>query len=212
MMTLSQHLAHVRKLDLGCGATPQPGYVGLDAAVHAPVEGREVWQLNLATGDPWPLSDEQVTDLYSSHLIEHLPAQDVRAHQFVDAAGARSKVPGLQRYHREQDALFWFMDECWRICVPGARFELRWPALVDLRESAERPDHPPRWLVAPFMDPTHRRFIPVETLAYFDRCQREEAGLSGYAVSCDWVLVDLLVGILGCGHLENIAILEKRAT
>ncbi len=205
-MTPRHHqLAHVAQVDLGSGARPKEGFVGIDLGEgYDLASGREVWQFDLASGDAWPLADGQVTELYSSHLIEHLPACNVRAHEFVNSSGERSAVPGLQRFTREQDALFWFMDEAYRIAAPGARFEVHWPALVDLRAE------PPRWLTTPFMDPTHRRFIPFETFEYFNREQREQLQVTGYAVSCDWVVVDRMQGSLGQGHVENIVVLEKR--
>lgn len=191
-------LGQARQVDLGSGSQPQPGYVGVDLVAHEGVYG-----FDLGSGRAWPFADGQLSALYSSHLIEHLPAQVVRAHELVDERGERSKLPGLERFTREQDALFWFMDESWRVCELGAVFELRWPSLVDLRRD------PPRWLVGPFMDPTHRRFIPVQTLAYFDRLKRREARLDGYAVSCDWVLDRLLQHEISEDVIENIAFLRK---
>jgi hypothetical protein len=197
-----QWIRHVTHLDLGSGAQPRAGFVGLDKGSYDVDPSREVWQFDLSSGNPWPLADGQVVELYSSHLIEHLPADVVRAHEFV-RNGERSTVPGFQRFVREQDALFWFMDECWRVAAPGARFELRWPALVDFRTD------PPRWLTTAFMDPTHRRFIPVETLHYFNREMREQLQVTGYAIECDWHVADLGQRELGGGHVENIAWLQK---
>jgi hypothetical protein len=203
--TISHHLL-ATKVDLGSGAHPKPGFVGVDSGAFEVEPPSEVLSFDPASGTPWPFADGQVTELRSSHLIEHLPALNVPVHCFVDDVGRRSEVPAFRRYVREQDALFWFMDEAWRICAPGALFELRWPALVDLRET---PPRLPRWLTTAFIDPTHRRFIPVETLSYFSRSGRESLGVEGYAVSCDWRLEKLLQGELGQGHVENIAILER---
>jgi hypothetical protein len=73
-----------------------------------------------------------------------------------------------------QDALFWFFDEAWRIAKPGALFELRWPGYNSV------------WA---FQDPTHRRFIPVQALAYLSIKSRAELGVSQYNVRCDWEIV-----------------------
>jgi hypothetical protein len=71
-----------------------------------------------------------------------------------------------------QDAIFFFFDEAYRIAKPGATFQLQWPALQSTRA---------------FQDPTHRRFIPPETLAYLDKEGRKAMGLEHYNVKCDWV-------------------------
>lgn len=96
----------VPRLDLGCGATPRDGYVGVDRTWRRP--GIIGW--NLADA-PWPWADESIEALTSSHLIEHLPP--------------------LNRYG--QDVLIRFFEEAWRICKPGALFHLRWPAPFDPR-------------------------------------------------------------------------------
>jgi hypothetical protein len=81
-------------------------------------------------------------------------------------------VPMTYVGQRNQDALLWFFDEAYRIAVDGATFTLQWPALQSVRA---------------FQDPTHRRFIPAETLAYLSRENRRAMGLEHYRVSCNWV-------------------------
>lgn len=195
-------LSQARKLDLGCGDRPAEGHVGLDQ-VGRPELG--VWACNLANGIPWPFADEQILELRSSHLIEHLPACEVQAHEFSNGSFTqRSAVP--TRWLRSLgpvDALFWFMNEAWRVAAWGAEFELRWPALVDLRHD------PPRWLVTAFLDPTHRRFIPTEQLSYFSVEGRQALRVTGYPLSCDWTVKKLAQAELGGGHVENIAWLVK---
>jgi hypothetical protein len=73
------------------------------------------------------------------------------------------------------DALMWFFSEAWRVAKPGATFKLVWPALQSVRA---------------FQDPTHRRFIPMQTLMYLDRNWREMNKLQHYLGSgaCDWVM------------------------
>lgn len=71
-----------------------------------------------------------------------------------------------------QDAFFFVFDEAYRCAKPGATFQLIWPALKNARA---------------FQDPTHRRFIPGETMLYLDAKQRELNGLTHYNVRCDWV-------------------------
>jgi predicted SAM-dependent methyltransferase len=70
------------------------------------------------------------------------------------------------------DALLWFFDEAWRVAKPGATFSLQWPALQSVRA---------------FQDPTHRRFIPPQTMAYLDKNWRQMQKLDHYLGGCDWV-------------------------
>lgn len=71
-----------------------------------------------------------------------------------------------------KDALFHFFDEAFRVAKPGATFELIWPALQNVRA---------------FQDPTHRRFIPAEMLAYLSAENRRAMGLEHYNVGCNWI-------------------------
>jgi len=145
----------MRKLDLGAGRTPRDGFEAVDILPGS------AWLVNLASGSRWPWDDESVDELYSSHFIEHIPAELVVTR------------------HGYQDALLWFFDEAFRVCKAGALFTLRWPAY----------DH-----VWAFQDPTHRRFIPPQTLHYLCRVGREELRVQGYNVRCNWVTRGNVVG------------------
>ena len=70
-----------------------------------------------------------------------------------------------------KDALFAFFDECFRILIPGGWMTLQWPALRSNRA---------------FQDPTHRRFIPSETMGYLGRKWREIQKLDHYNVLSDF--------------------------
>lgn len=70
-----------------------------------------------------------------------------------------------------KDWLVAFIDECYRVLKPGGLLTLRWP---DYRH------------VHAFMDPTHRRFIPLETLGYFQKTWRELNRLQHYRIDSDW--------------------------
>lgn len=70
------------------------------------------------------------------------------------------------------DLLCAFVDDCYRVLKPGGTMELIWPALQSVRA---------------FQDPTHRRFIPLETMLYFDREWRRANQLEHYLGSCDFV-------------------------
>lgn len=75
-----------------------------------------------------------------------------------------------------QDSLLAFFDECYRVLEVGGTLSLCWPALKTVRA---------------FQDPTHRRFIPAETLQYLDKNWRQMCGLSHYNVQCDFEIVNM---------------------
>lgn len=206
----AERLLAVRYLDLGCGSRPYlrelpdgdvVAYVGLD--VRPPAGGI---RFNVASGDPWPFADGQLQELYSSHLVEHLPATEIIVSDHWKLVGnERAPGPtGYQRLRATQDALFWFMEEAWRVTKLGGRFELRWPALVD-----RRPGHG-YWSLGPFVDPTHRRFIPLETFQiYFSTQGRAQNALEHYGLHCNWLPVEYGQGELGVGLIEERLILQR---
>jgi len=143
------------KLDLGCGQNVREGFEGVDN-----VQGPGVkHQVNLLRY-PWPFADNSVAELNASHFIEHIPAIEV--HQ------DGSPAP----WGEGQDALFRWIDECYRILEPGGWLHLIWPSLQSDRA---------------FQDPTHRRFIPQATLSYFSKQWRIDQKLSHYNIRADFV-------------------------
>lgn len=72
-----------------------------------------------------------------------------------------------------KDAFFFFFDECYRIIKPGGKFTVIWPALQSVRA---------------FQDPTHRRYIPMETMSYLSKDWRKQNKLDHYNVECDWII------------------------
>jgi len=75
---------------------------------------------------PWPFEDDSVEEVEANDVLEHL-ADVVR-----------------------------FMDECWRVLVPGGRLRIK--AVSWRSENLWR-------------DPTHRRGFHVDTFGYFDPSQ-----------------------------------------
>lgn len=53
------------KIDVGCGATTRPGFLGMDVA------GTPDVLCNVAV-DPWPFDDASADHIYSSHCLEHI--------------------------------------------------------------------------------------------------------------------------------------------
>jgi predicted SAM-dependent methyltransferase len=98
---------------------------------------------------------------WSTSSVDELHASHLIEH--IDAAYLPSGV----------DAFLWFFDEAWRVIKPGGTFRLQWPSLQSVRA---------------FQDPTHRRFIPMQTLAYLDKNWREMQKLDHYLGACDWVM------------------------
>ena len=86
------------RLDIGCGANKQDGFVGIDMQ---PLPGVDIiWDVNI---HPWPLPDECALVAMCSHLVEHIPPC------IVTAEGTR--WPFLE-----------FMDEVWRLLKPNGEF------------------------------------------------------------------------------------------
>ncbi len=91
------------RLDIGCGANCQPGFVGMDIQ---PLPGVGiVWDW---LKFPWCIEDEAVIQAIASHVIEHVP----RA-MFVDG--------------KTEWTFIKFMDEVWRILKPECQFAIAMP-------------------------------------------------------------------------------------
>ena len=215
------------KLDLGSGPRPIDGHVGVDrpeddalpalttALASLPcqphIDARGIIRFDLACGLPWPFEDESIEGLYSSHLIEHLPCSDVLVYdRWPDAPAPHDALPDGHRYLQRvgtQDALLRFMDEAWRVTKPGGQLLLRWPALVD-QDTGEIQ-------IAPFQDPTHRRFIPLEQVPYWSVAGRDTLGVAQYRARCDWHPVSFAQRKHGTpprySLIENEVVLERRS-
>lgn len=142
------------KLDLGGGQTPAPGFSCVDLNAPNPDHRVDLFKF------PWPFADSSVDEIFCSHFIEHIPNRDV----------TEADAPGIEGLHFVgQDMLFAFFDECWRILKPDAWASFQWPALQSVRA---------------FQDPTHRRYIPLETFQYLSRDWRKMNSLDHYRVRC----------------------------
>ena len=116
----------------------------------------------------------------------HAPNAKHKVHLWDGAAWpwADSRVDALHASHviehidaaylsNGRDAWLWFFDEAWRVAKPGATFKVIWPALQSVRA---------------FQDPTHRRYIPLQSMMYLDKNWREMNKLDHYLGACDWVM------------------------
>jgi SAM-dependent methyltransferase len=93
---------------------------------------------------PWPFEDESVEEIHSSHFFEHVPAK----------------------------LRFRFMDEIWRILVPGGKALFICPYADSHRA---------------IQDPTHE-WPPIceETFLYFNEPWRKANKLDHYPVRCNF--------------------------
>lgn len=105
------------RIDLGGGKIPRPGWVNLD-----PVHGSGEWR-RTAQQVPWPVESNSVSEIYSSHVMEHIPA-------------------GMERIT--------VMNEAWRTLIPGGPFEIRVP-LFPRWEAIADPTHVSFWVPQSFL-------------------------------------------------------------
>lgn len=91
------------RLDIGCGANKQPGFVGMDIR---PLDGVDIVQD--LTRFPWPLPDDSVLVAMSSHVVEHIPP--------VAIGPDGTWFPFVR-----------FMDEVWRVLRPDGEFAIACP-------------------------------------------------------------------------------------
>lgn len=204
---LAAKLQRFTRFDLGSGPTPAVGYHGLDWNEMCPFEDSDtLTSLHLMSGLPWPIPNEHAEALHSSHFIEHIDACHLFITDYTKKNGkGYGNPPGYW-----QDALCWFMDEAWRITKNGGRFTLRWPAPIRFGDGKMSP--------AAFADPTHRRFIPIELLRYFERPHRENLGHLNQT-RCNWKILHMEQCRRGApipdgmsideGADENYALLER---
>lgn len=82
------------RLDLGAGNYPQPGFVRMD---QDPCNGATDIVWDITNGIPLP--DYSVSELYTSHCLEHFTATDVH----------------------------FILQEIWRVCAPGAKLTIKVP-------------------------------------------------------------------------------------
>jgi hypothetical protein len=146
------------RLDFGCGQHCRKNFEGVDVCNLKSIKHR-VDLLKF----PLPWSDSSVDEIWCSHYIEHIPAREVtNSDLLLDFDDANMLG---------QDMFFAFFDECWRILKPNSNITLIWPALQTNRA---------------FKDPTHRRFIPLETLPYLNAGWRKANSLDHYHVRCNF--------------------------
>lgn len=149
-----------RCLDLGSGVSLREGFEGVDLFAK-----QATHRVNLLKF-PWPWEDKSCEKLFCSHFIEHIPAC------YVSPDNVYRTVPDDDN---DRDLFIRFFDECYRILEDGGKMTLVWPALQSVRA---------------FQDPTHRRYIPMETMCYLNRAWREANGLGHYLGACNFEVAE----------------------
>ncbi len=151
------------KLDIGCGASKNPGFAGIDYAQYGDVD-----IVHNVEQTPWPLPDESVVLAVSSHLVEHLNPHsgDSRIAPLITLLLDKGLITADEVAERIGDInpgprFIAFMDEVWRIMKPNHEFMMVFPYAGS----------PGFW-----QDPTHINGINEMTWWYFDP---EEPRLKG---------------------------------
>lgn len=76
------------RLDLGCGMTPKPGYVGVDAEAPAGAIQHDLTE-------PFPLESGVVSEVVCEHVVEHFDREDVVP--FLDECRRVLRGDGIMR-------------------------------------------------------------------------------------------------------------------
>ncbi len=173
-------MSEVLRLDLGSGPRPAEGFRGVDKE-----EGLTDFEVDFDDGRPWPFEDSSVTELRSSHCIEHLSKVDAYEWVIDDRRHVRSFLEEFggpdhimtgghvwTRTGRRKNTVFHFFDEAFRVIVPGGKFEVRWPSHQNSMS---------------YGDPTHQRFLSGALYLYLNRGHRQARGVDWYNVQCNWV-------------------------
>ena len=157
-----EHIKHILeennlgiKLDIGCGANKQPGFVGID---NRDLPGVDiVWNVELF---PWPLPDGCASLCMASHLLEHIDPHggDARVAPLVKllidkGLVTTEEIKTVMGNYDPGPKFLAFMDECWRILKPDGQFMIAVPYAGS---------------TGYFQDPTHVNPINEVTWAYFD--------------------------------------------
>lgn len=154
------------RIDIGAGSHKMAGWTGMDSVA---IEGIDVVHDFLSF--PWPFEDESVSEARAEMVLEHIPHS-------------------CWCHRNEKDPLYAFMDEVFRVLVPGGKFHIIVPH-SDSRRA--------------WRDPTHCRAINEQSLLYLNKAQREAWGVN-QEVQCNFdAAYEFVVG-------QNGELMDMRAT
>lgn len=143
------------KLDIGCGASKQQGFVGIDVRPFPGVD--IVWDIEKF---PWPLPDNCASFAMTSHVVEHItPTRvDPRLVGLTELLLDKKLISQeeVDKYIGEINpgSIFVrFMNEVWRVLKPGGQFIISMPYGFSQGQ---------------LQDPTHVNARNQNTWRYFD--------------------------------------------
>lgn len=179
------------KLDIGCGANKQDGFVGMDVR---DLPGVDIVQ-NLEQF-PWLLPDESVSFAVASHVLEHINPSNTDP-RLVGLFNLLVKKGLISKKEIEENigeteifgTFIRFMNEVWRVLKPKGQFAFVVPYAGS---------------VGYWQDPTHINPITEATLAYFDPL--DKSGLWNIYKPFPWRIANSSFSMNG--NLE--VVLEKR--
>lgn len=179
------------KLDIGCGANKNEGFVGMDVRAEKGVD--VVHDLQLF---PWPFPDACASLAVASHVVEHLNPMlpDPKLTALIDLLLKKKILTAtdientIGDYHHF-GTFIRFMDEVWRVLKPGGRFAIAVPYAGSQGF---------------WQDPTHINGCNEITWAYFDPIDR--SNLYSIYKPLPWKIVNTSYQMQGFMEV----VLEKR--
>lgn len=151
-------------LNLGCGNRPikDEGWVNVDKFDN--VGADQVVDLFKM---PYPWLDNSIEGILCSHFLEHIP------HSLVPHNMDTFPWSGRQLELLKLDGFFAFFEECYRILKPGGYIEIECPF---------------GWSTGAFQDPTHTRYIVLQTFGYLHRDEAEKDKPFDYGLRADFII------------------------
>lgn len=168
------------KLDIGCGASKQPGFIGIDYFQYGPVD--IVWDIERT---PWPMPSDCVQTAIASHILEHINPHsgDKRLNGLLELLIEKkifTKKESDDYLGLPGPAFMNVMDEVWRVMKVGGQFAFVVP-------HAASPGFQ--------QDPTHINMINETTLMYFDPLH--PSGLYGFYRPKPWKIEKMYASMNG---------------
>jgi len=143
------------RLDVGCGASKNEGFVGMDVR---PLPGVDV--VHNLEKFPWPFEDDTFSLVHASHVLEHITPNntDPKLVGLIDLLIKKKvlKKADVKKEIGEYEVFGNFMrmmDEIWRVTEMGGQFHFVVPYAGS---------------VGFWQDPTHVNPITEVTMFYFD--------------------------------------------